>query len=623
MTPRPRSPARASVLLRTLLLVVAAPLSTACFLLDRPLVGVDRVSADQVDRELDQNALTGTRPSASSLEVLHYFDLRERFEEEPDEALVELHRAVAAEPGRSFVHALAELSYLRGKALRSRDHYLAAAVYAYFYLLGEEDLEPANPFDRRFRWACDLYNRGLRAAFLAPDGREFRFEEGRRTLPVGSLDVRVDRSHFPFSDRSYCFLPADDYSVWGLSLRLRDSGLGAPLVGRLERDDEDPLARFRNRRSFVPTTAFLRVSGVLAGVESGIAATLELHSSFEPPLVDVAGRSVPLESDFSAALAFALDRSALWGLSSRGFLESDDERQNGLFMGRPYQPGLVPVVFVHGTASNPANWAEMFNLLQSDSEIRERMQFWFFLYSTGAPIPLSAASLRRSLQDLVALLDPEGTDAALRRMVIVGHSQGGLLAKMMAVDGDMGWWQEIVGTPVEEFGFPPEQQELVRSAFDFDPLPFVERVVFLSTPHRGSFLADRLFARIIRKTIALPGELTSLGENLLRNEKKLPPGLEPRIPTSLDNMETSSPFLRHLARKPIVPGVTAHSVIAIGDADPAHPEGANDGVVEYESAHIEGVESELLVPGGHSCQTQPRAIREVRRILREHLGERN
>jgi len=362
------------------------------------------------------------------------------------------------------------------------------------------------------------------------------------------------------------------------------------------------------------------VQGKLADLERGLGATLEIHSSFEPLDLDVEGRKVPLESDFSTALALTLNRSRLWDFSTRGFFEGDEtSRENRLFFGRPYRPGLVPVVFVHGTASNPAYWAEMFNLLQAEPEIREHMQFWFFLYSTGSPIAFSAAKLRSELHDAVAALDPAGTDEALHRMVVIGHSQGGLLAKMMAVDGDMSWWNDAVGTPIEDFGFPPDQEKLLRTAIDFDPVPDVRRLIFICTPHGGSFLADKGFSRAIAKMIALPTELMGLGETLTRSGKKLPHSLESRIPTSLDNMRASNPYLQRLGRAPLAPGVKAHSIIAIGDADPAHPEGADDGVVTYESAHIEGVESELLVRHGHSCQSDPRVIAEVRRILLLHL----
>ncbi len=106
----------------------------------------------------------------------------------------------------------------------------------------------------------------------------------------------------------------------------------------------------------------------------------------------------------------------------------------------PYRPGLVPVVFVHGTASSPVRWAELYNRLQADAEIRSRFQFWFFQYDSDNPIAVSALLLREELTAAVARLDPEGRDPALRRMVLIGHSQGGLLVKMQSIhSGDRIW----------------------------------------------------------------------------------------------------------------------------------------------------------------------------------------
>ncbi len=49
-----------------------------------------------------------------------------------------------------------------------------------------------------------------------------------------------------------------------------------------------------------------------------------------------------------------------------------------------------------------------------------------------------------------------------------------------------------------------------------------------------------------------------------------------------------------------------------------------DGVVSYQSAHLDGVLSEVVVTADHTHVHQhPLAVLEVRRILLEHLQESN
>jgi hypothetical protein len=92
------------------------------------------------------------------------------------------------------------------------------------------------------------------------------------------------------------------------------------------------------------------------------------------------------------------------------------------------------------------------------------------------------------------------------------------------------------------------------------------------------------------------------------------------LPTSVDNMSPRSPFVRALSECPIAAGVTAHSIIAVEGTGDLITRG--DGMVRYESAHLEGVASEKVVQSAHSLQSQPDTIQEVRRILREHLDIR-
>ena len=90
------------------------------------------------------------------------------------------------------------------------------------------------------------------------------------------------------------------------------------------------------------------------------------------------------------------------------------------------------------------------------------------------------------------------------------------------------------------------------------------------------------------------------------------------MPTAVDNMSPRSPFILGLQQVPLAPSIEAHSIIAVKGTGPA--EQGNDGVVEYTSAHIDGVESELVVRSPHSCQGNPHTMEEVRRILRLHAG---
>jgi pimeloyl-ACP methyl ester carboxylesterase len=596
-------------------LAACVALAPACAYFTKPLVGVRRIGTEQVALQLESSALTGDAPSATAKLALHYYDLADAFDQHPQAALVTLHERVTADTTRVFVYSLAELSFYVAEKLHSREHYLAAAIYAYDYLLDDERGDAPNPYDRTFRWACEIYNRGLREALMSDDRTELTIVDRRWQLPVGSIDVTL-QSTDPALSRGSKLIPTDEYEVWGLSMRVRDSGLGVPLVASTSAGKESR----RGRPAYVPCSAFLRLSGGLRELEQGRAAVLELRSAYESQGIAVGSHMVPLEADFSAALAVGLHQSTMWGKSLSTFFDgSKKEETNGLKMIRPYDRGSIPVVFVHGTASNPGNWAEMFNVLMSDSTLREHCQFWFYQYSTGNPILMSAQDLRTSLQKVVAEVDPNGSDAALKHMVLVGHSQGGLLCQLQVVDGDVSWWQELTGTPLADSGFSPEITELVRSAVVFDPLPFVDRVVYLSTPHRGSDLANHWLSRWINGLISVPSQVVSLSKAMQKDER-FRRVMKQGVPTSINGMTPSSPFVRVLNGAEIAPGVVQNSIIAIGDGDPKHPEGASDGLVEYESAHIDGAESEVCVAGGHSCQGSSSAIREVRRILREHVA---
>jgi hypothetical protein len=260
----------------------------------------------------------------------------------------------------------------------------------------------------------------------------------------------------------------------------------------------------------------------------------------------------------------------------------------------------------------------MANELLGDPTIASHYQLWFFIYNSGNPIPLSAMRLRESLTAVRKDVDPDGKDAALNQMVVIGHSQGGLLTKMTVIDSGTRFWDNFTKVPFDRAQLDPETRDLLARALFVKPLPFVTRVIFIATPHRGSFLASNPIAKFGNKFINLPGGLAKSAVQLGKLRESSALGTPFAIPTALDNMDASNPGLKSLAALPIAPGVHAHSIIPVKGTGPV--EDGNDGVVEYKSAHIDGVESELVVRSGHSTQATPETIEEVRRILYLHAG---
>src|SRR5262249_20919853 len=616
--------ARAARALFSVMAAGAAFLLAAC----GPPVGVSRVSPREVSRDLTRSALNSSTPSEFSQNVLQRWNLRERFRRDPEAALARLHQLVVEGRGRdTTLFALAELSFAHAEATGKRDYYLQAAVAAWAFLFPGGEGERPDEFDPRLRIAADIYNRGLTRALASTDGSVVDLRSGLYPLPFGQqVAIHLDPDALRWADRELVeFVPVAELRVRGLRARHRRPGIGAPLAARAI-----PLHPDAKRQDYLgpdartPVTALLRIPDARRQLtQPVIQGSLEVYSMSERRSVEIDGREVRLEAEPSAALAWTLSQSRKWGWERQGFFAGDLLRQElptGLTFTQPFRPGLIPVVLVHGTLSSAGRWADMLNDLENDGRIRDRFQFWLFHYSTGSPIPYSAMLLRDALTDAVAQLDPGGTDAALHQMVVIGHSQGGLLTKMLVVDPGSRLWDTISNRPLADLKLSNETRDILQRALFVHPLPFVRRVIFIATPHGGSALTTGLIARTASRFVTLPGRALSAVADLVEGYSDAIL-LDPRRPDfgSVYNMRPESRFLQALATTPIAPGISAHSIIPVNGAGPGP--GASDGVVTYQSARVPGVESELVIPfAGHSAQGHPLAIEEVRRILLEHAA---
>jgi pimeloyl-ACP methyl ester carboxylesterase len=290
----------------------------------------------------------------------------------------------------------------------------------------------------------------------------------------------------------------------------------------------------------------------------------------------------------------------------------------GLTMRRPFARGKVPVVFIHGLWATPRSWEPMIQALEADTALNDAYQFWTFGYSTGDPIPYSASLLRQNLEDARRQVDPDKTDPSFDRMVLIGHSMGGLLAKMMVVENGSPLWSEVSDRPFDELLGDPDDRNIFAQTRGLKPLAGVRRVVFIATPHRGSRLSggwlQNLGARLVGGTESLRLAYARL---VARNRPGFfKEGFRKGLPTSIEELEWEAPFLRRLSDLPISSTVKFHSIIPVRP-DRLYAE-RTDGLVSYASAHLDSANSEVVISAGHLCQDHPDVIREIRRVLVEH-----
>lgn len=583
-------------------------------------VGVTRVDTQAMYRSVTANVLSSDRPSQYSQQLLTRLGLEERFDTNPEVVLAAL-RGPGEGLSREYLFVLSELSFYHAVKSQKPEYFLASAVYAWAFVLGRTDEARVDPIDPRLRLATNLYNLGLAQGLAAGDDATVTLESGPRPLPFGHIDIDVDEKMLLWSGyRMTRFVSLGEFKVRGFLNRYRQSGIGAPLAAELSPIGTGPEAEEARKRIpprlKVPVTAVLDIEDVSTGIATGnVRGRIEVYAADATTTVERVGRNVPLELEPTAALAYQLEGAPVWDTEIGAFLSAfKPPFPEGLLMMHPYRPGRVPVVLVHGTASSPARWADIINELQNDPKLRGRIQFWLFTYNTSNPILLSASDLRQSLERIRKEIDPDGHDPALDRIVVVGHSQGGLLTRLMVTDSGTRFWDAVTDVPFEKINVSPTTRALLQRSLFFEHLPYVTRVVFVATPHQGSFRVSSLVLGIVRKLVTLPLTFVK-GFAELTGNTGLP---KEAMPTAVDNMRPGNRFVRTLSASPIAPGVTAHSIIPV--TGPGDPAGQNDGVVKYESAHLEGVASEKIVRSTHSTQSTPATILEIRRILYEHLG---
>jgi pimeloyl-ACP methyl ester carboxylesterase len=435
------------------------------------------------------------------------------------------------------------------------------------------------------------------------NGIAIRDQRGRSFL------VGVDFHGFEWTASDFHDLRcAADYQDHDLRNHYFAPGWGASLV--VIRHARRESAFFRPEHPFAATA-------VLSRCETNGGTRLSLYNPQVYDRVAIGGDFVPLERDLSAPLGYIAQIEGRPWLT--GFLEpASSDVAPKLLMLEPASPGKIPLIFVHGLLSDPMAWADLVNELRADPGLDRRYQIWAYRYPTGDAVLASAAHLREFLVFARDASDPSREDPAYDQMVIVGHSMGGLVAKMQITESYDLLWQRFATKPIEAVNASPQMLERLERAFFFSPSKTVTRVVFIGTPHRGSAWSQRLVGRVGSSLVRFDtGRNQQFSDFVDANYDVVRPRFRSGLPTSLDLLEPDSPFLDALLEMPINRCVRMHSII--GDARGGVIHEPSDGVVPVSSARLKGVESELFVDAEHTMlHRDPATTDELKRILWEH-----
>lgn len=508
--------------------------------------------------------------------------------------------------------------------------YIETARYAYAYLFMTQRHPSERAFEERQTQVRDYYNFAVQetsvALFSRTAGRatSAQWEKGfvgqvGRWRVDGGLASGLSSEERPVRN----LIAATSIVFDGLRNTYRRDGVGAELVMQRGRGD---------KRSVWGEAPFSTVSAVMTFPGQSLDAVLHTdevsltgYDPYQQPDVRMGAYDMPLAANFSSAYGMWLAnsgfaRQALGTLFGRGEVLEKPR----IFLMQPYDPKRRVIVMLHGLASSPEAWINVANEVLGDERLRHDYQIWQVYYPTNVPLVFNHREIREAIDATFADLDPTGKAPASHDMVLIGHSMGGVLARLMVTPTGDALWRGFEAST----SLTGKQFDRVKEKFGdyarFDPMSRVGRAIFIAAPHRGTPVATNFLARLISGLFALPvsiaGKLKDLAQLVVTGEDGDAPARTPLSLSSIDGLSDKDPFILATAALPVAPHIPYHSII--GNDTPELPLAeSSDGVVPYKSAHLDGAVSELVIPSWHSVQEHPRAIMEIRRILHVHLDE--
>ena len=620
-------------------------LLTSCSFIQSREVTISPATAAEKESYYQDEAFSREGLSFESENFLRGNMEQDDLKENPEVTLHKLNVYYDISEDSKFLRIAAD--YCRWIAMESSDQELAVRAHlsALYYVRAAYAARMrtrgnASGYDFSDFRMMQIYNDSCRGIFSFLKSHKLLANNSFSLLDMEDRRYFFDAPHYHLSvpdDTVEDFTLCSDYSVNALMQKNRQPGVGIPLVGHVAQQDNYHVLK-SPRGLTIPVT-------LIVGLRESDSHVMEVTMHYlDTSLEETAPKEMeflvaanwPLALDFSTPLACFLNSLPNRNLISVMVKSDDQDDHSGLFLIEPYQPDKIPVVFIHGLMSSPDTWVQMINALKNDPVIRNRYQFWFYSFSSGVPVMATAGDLRKVL--LAAREELGTTPEALAnfdKMVLIGHSMGGLVSRTLLQRDPHFIVEQVTHRNWDEITSELTEEELgvVEEYAVIPALPFVNRVVFMAVPHRGSEMAQWSLTRYGSKLVNLPKTLREkmpifgrVFQKLNQNKEEIEKQRRARKETGddhsitgLHDLDPDSLFIRALSESPMKEGLVYHSII--GDQERADHPGGTDGVVPYSSSHLDNAASEVIVHSGHSIHRSPGAMQELLRILLLHLRE--
>ncbi|WP_201565658.1 triacylglycerol lipase [Psychrobacter sp. CMS30] len=398
-----------------------------------------------------------------------------------------------------------------------------------------------------------------------------RYTTTIRQLLVSSLSGRLNQEASPQKARNG---NADDSAKDDL---VKDN------LAKANVDSDDASTR-------IYPTGHLLMTGLIKPAGDSVLDTLSskqldihLYNPYRSESANILGDDYPLAANFSAGYGLWLAENQLDGVGYLNLITRQKEASlPKLFMLEPYDPDKRVIIMLHGLASSPATWVNLTNDIFNDDKLRNNYQVWQIFYPTNLPILENRYQIQKLINATYEQTDPKGQNIASKNSVIISHSMGGIIARMMLSDENlvddldrlddqnvlsMNEKRKIRDALKESFG-----QQQLRERFELKALPQVDTAVFLSSPFRGTDYADRWFTRALRRIVYLPvGLVKTVTDNLatlaIQGDLAQNPLGALYLQNGASQLSDKSSFIQLTKDISINKRITYHSIIANNDAD--------------------------------------------------------